>query len=56
VLWGLAVHDKSAGDEPFLNGLLLVERAASDERHLVKKAVGRGEESENGSSVASTGP
>ena len=39
LLWGLTVHDKGADDEPFLQGLLLVERAASDERHFVKKAV-----------------
>jgi 3-methyladenine DNA glycosylase AlkD len=39
LLWGLTVHDKHAGDEPFLQGLLLIERAADDERHLVKKAV-----------------
>ncbi len=39
LLWGLTVHDKSAGDEPFARGLLLVERAATDERHFVKKAV-----------------
>jgi 3-methyladenine DNA glycosylase AlkD len=39
LLWSLTVHDQQAGDEPFLRGLLLVERAASDERHFVKKAV-----------------
>ena len=39
LLWSLTVHDKRAGDEPFLNGLLLIERAATDERHFVKKAV-----------------
>jgi 3-methyladenine DNA glycosylase AlkD len=39
LLWGLTVHDKSAGDEPFVRGLRLVERAASDERHFVGKAV-----------------
>jgi 3-methyladenine DNA glycosylase AlkD len=39
LLWSLTVHDKKAGDEPFLNGLLLIERAAADERHFVKKAV-----------------
>jgi 3-methyladenine DNA glycosylase AlkD len=33
------VHDKRAGDEPFVQGLVLVERAATDERHFVKKAV-----------------
>jgi 3-methyladenine DNA glycosylase AlkD len=39
LLWGLTVHDKAAGDEAFTRTLLLVERAASDERHFVKKAV-----------------
>jgi 3-methyladenine DNA glycosylase AlkD len=39
LLWGLTVHDKSAGDELFAGALLLVERAATDERHFVKKAV-----------------
>jgi len=39
LLWGLTVHDKKAGDEPFVKALSLVERAASDERHFVKKAV-----------------
>jgi len=39
LLWGLTVHDKRAGNEPFLRALLLVEDAAADERHLVKKAV-----------------
>ena len=39
LLWGLTVHDKGAGDAPFIRGLLLVERAATDERHFVKKAV-----------------
>ncbi len=39
LLWGLTVHDKRAGDEPFAQGLLLVEHAATDERHFVKKAV-----------------
>ncbi len=39
LLWGLTVHDKSAGDEPFVRSLRLIERAASDERHLVGKAV-----------------
>ena len=39
LLWGRTVHDKSGGDEPFVEGLLRVERAAADERHLVKKAV-----------------
>ncbi|MFC3551692.1 DNA alkylation repair protein [Lysobacter cavernae] len=39
LLWGLALHDKQAGDEPFLRSLLLVEQAASDDRNFVKKAV-----------------
>jgi len=39
LLWSLTVHDKTAGDESFVAGLRLVERAASDERHFVKKAV-----------------
>jgi 3-methyladenine DNA glycosylase AlkD len=39
LLWGLTVHDKLAGDEPFANGLELVDRAAIDNRHFVKKAV-----------------
>jgi 3-methyladenine DNA glycosylase AlkD len=39
LLWGLTVHDKQSGDEPFLQGLVLIEQAATDERHWVKKAV-----------------
>ncbi len=39
LLWGLTVHDKRADDEPFVKGLLLVERAATDERHFVTKSV-----------------
>lgn len=39
LLWSLTVHDKLAGDEPFLQGLVFIERAAADERHFVKKAV-----------------
>jgi len=35
----LALHDKTADDQPFLDGLVLIERAASDDRNLVKKAV-----------------
>jgi 3-methyladenine DNA glycosylase AlkD len=38
LLWSLTVHDKSAGDERFEQGLSLVEREAGDERHFVKKA------------------
>lgn len=39
LLWGLTVHDKAADDAPFLRGLALIEQAADDERHFVKKAV-----------------
>ena len=39
LLAGLALHDKAAGDEPFLQSLVLVERAASDDRNFVKKGV-----------------
>jgi 3-methyladenine DNA glycosylase AlkD len=39
LLWGLTVHDKKATDAPFLKGLELVERAAEDDRHFVKKGV-----------------
>jgi 3-methyladenine DNA glycosylase AlkD len=39
LLAGLTVHDKQSGDGPFLASLPLVERAASDERNFVKKAV-----------------
>ncbi len=39
LLWGLTVHDKAAGDERFEQGLRLIERAATDERHFVMKAV-----------------
>src|SRR5262249_60696500 len=35
----LALHDKNAGDEPFLKCLPLVESAAEDERNFVKKGV-----------------
>ena len=35
----LAVHDKKAGDAPFIAMLALVEAAADDERNFVKKAV-----------------
>jgi 3-methyladenine DNA glycosylase AlkD len=38
-LWGLTVHDKSAPDAHFIEGLKLIERAATDERNFVKKAV-----------------
>jgi 3-methyladenine DNA glycosylase AlkD len=39
LLWGLSVHDDEADDDQFAKALLLVERAASDERHFVKKSV-----------------
>ena len=39
LLWGLTVHDKRAADSAFIDGLGYIERAAIDERHLVKKAV-----------------
>ena len=39
LLWGLTVHDKTAGDERFVHGLVLIERAANDDRNFVKKAV-----------------
>lgn len=35
----LAVHDRRAGDAPFIAALAFVEAAASDERNFVKKAV-----------------
>jgi 3-methyladenine DNA glycosylase AlkD len=39
LLWSLSVHDKRTGDEPFIEGLALIERAAGDERNFVKKSV-----------------
>jgi 3-methyladenine DNA glycosylase AlkD len=39
LLWGLTVHDKQAGVEPFLRGLAHVENASIDSRPMVKKAV-----------------
>jgi len=39
LLASVALHDKQAGDAPFLSSLRLVERAAPDERNFVKKAV-----------------
>ncbi|HUK76708.1 MAG TPA: DNA alkylation repair protein [Thermoleophilia bacterium] len=36
---GLAVHDKSAGDDAFLGLLTAIERGAFDERNFVRKAV-----------------
>jgi len=42
LLASLALHDKRAGDEPFIRSLALVERAASDPRNFVKKGVSWG--------------
>jgi len=39
LLWSLSVHDKRAGNEPFVRGLVLIECAAADDRNFVKKAV-----------------
>lgn len=39
MLASLTVHDKQAPDERYLEGLVLIEREASDERNFVKKAV-----------------
>lgn len=39
LLASMALHEKAAADEPFLNSLCLIERAAADERNFVKKAV-----------------
>jgi 3-methyladenine DNA glycosylase AlkD len=39
LLWSLTVHDKRAGNAPFLDGLVLIERAADDGRNFVKMAV-----------------
>jgi len=39
LLASLALHKKDAEDEPFLEGLVLVEQAAGDERNFVKKGV-----------------
>jgi 3-methyladenine DNA glycosylase AlkD len=39
LLWSLTVHDKKSGDEPFIDGLALIEREAGDDRTYVKKAV-----------------
>jgi 3-methyladenine DNA glycosylase AlkD len=36
---GLALHDKDANDARFLAALRLIEAAAADERHFVKKGV-----------------
>ena len=39
LLAGIALHDKKAPDDPFLEALPLAERAAADERNFVKKGV-----------------
>jgi 3-methyladenine DNA glycosylase AlkD len=39
LLASLSVHAKSAPDGPFLDGLRLIERAATDPRNFVKKSV-----------------
>lgn len=39
LLASLAGHDKRAGDAPFIDGLRLIERAATDDRNFVKKGV-----------------
>jgi 3-methyladenine DNA glycosylase AlkD len=39
LLWSLSLHDKRADDRQFIRSLVLIERAADDERNFVKKAV-----------------
>jgi 3-methyladenine DNA glycosylase AlkD len=39
LLASVALHDKTAPDKPFLDSLALIERAATDDRNFVKKAV-----------------
>jgi 3-methyladenine DNA glycosylase AlkD len=39
LLASVALHDKKAGDAPFMRSLVLIEAAASDERNFVKKGV-----------------
>jgi 3-methyladenine DNA glycosylase AlkD len=39
LLASVALHDKKAPDEPFLESLPLIERAATDSRNFVKKGV-----------------
>ncbi|MCB9832453.1 MAG: DNA alkylation repair protein [Planctomycetes bacterium] len=39
LIWALSVHDKEADDLRFIDCLPIIERAATDERDLVKKAV-----------------
>ena len=42
LLAGVALHQKAAPDVPFLRALVLVERAARDDRNFVKKGVSWG--------------
>ncbi len=39
LLWSLTLHDRNAQNEPFIEGLALIEGAAADDRNFVKKAV-----------------
>jgi 3-methyladenine DNA glycosylase AlkD len=39
LLASLALHDKHTGDQPFIDSLVLIERAATDDRNFVKKGV-----------------
>jgi 3-methyladenine DNA glycosylase AlkD len=39
LLASVALHDKKAADAPFLKSFALIERAATDDRNFVKKAV-----------------
>ncbi len=38
LLASIALHDKTSADEPFFEGLRLIERGAFDDRNFVKKA------------------
>jgi 3-methyladenine DNA glycosylase AlkD len=39
LLASLALHDRTTGNQPFVDSLALIERAATDERNFVKKGV-----------------
>lgn len=39
MLWSLSVHDKSASDDAFLEGLEVIEQCAGDGRDFVRKGV-----------------
>ncbi|HEX6053260.1 MAG TPA: DNA alkylation repair protein [Gemmatimonadaceae bacterium] len=39
LLASLSLHDKTSPDKPFLHGLRIIEREATDERNFVRKAV-----------------